>query len=375
MVSKSSAMGLMNERQERQSSLNNFFSEKSLASEEKYLDDNEIPQYSDASSLLSREQLNADDERVLNPVSDRSKQSDNDSEQDVPSVDKSVLLDKAGELGLAYEELGNSVQDLSYRLSDLSNPSSNSTAWWQQILANVPYLGGLVEPDSGRMLLNLGEEGYALLSGDIQSLYSYMGLMSNYTASKAPFWRFPLLLGVEPGVVTEAEDIMVGSRSSDLSDFINAAKNGSVDINSVEQEAIPLLNWMALQAGEQSTDLGENEDESNSNMVFAAAISDRTIFANSLTDGQAGNLVDSIKSIYELVKTAPDPQQEDIEKKIDDELLNIIDEDNRWGLTDNNLGRMVDNIERLEREWQQQIELLLREEREAEETALGDESV
>ena len=227
------------------------------------------------------------------------------------------------------------------------------------MLNNVPYLGGLVEPNSGRMLLNLGEEGYVLLTGDIQSLDEFILMMSQYAPDTSFFWNFPLLFGIEPSIVREAETIMIGSGDYDLEDFIQAAKTGSVDINSQETEAVALLNWMALQAGEQSTDIKENENAANSDLVFAAAISNNTIFANSFSDGRAENLVESIESIYELVETAPVAEQRNLSEILDDELLNIVNNDNRWGLTDNDLGRMVDNIERLEQEYQKKIERLL----------------
>ena len=280
-------------------------------------------------------------------------------------VDLSTFIDKAGEIGLNSEVLGQSVQDLSERLSDLSNPSSESTTWWNSLLQNVPYLGGLVEPDSGRMLINLGDEGYVLLTGDIQSIEDYKIWMSNLAPSTALFWKFPLLVGIDPSVVREAEDIMIGSRSSDLSDFINAVRTGSVDINGNETEAVPLLSWMALQAGEQSTDIGENANATESDLVFAAAMSDRTMFVDPMSDSTADRLVDSIRAIYELAKTAPVDQQRDIEEILEDELLDILIEDNRWGITDRDLDRMVNEIQDLERELQQDIDVLLAQEKEA----------
>ena len=332
--------------------------------------------YTNADSNLSMEELYEEDEMIFKRFgSNRDSQFDDNSEPVVPIVEVSIILEKAGEMGLDSEILSNSVQDLSEELSDLSNPSSESTAWWQSLLTHVPYLGGLVEPDSGRMLLNLGNDGYVLLRGDLQSMNDYMAVMSQYSQNTALFWQFPLLFGIEPSVVREAEDIMIGSRSSDLSDFIDAARTGSVDINGLEDEAVPLLRWMALQAGEQSTDIEENESATESDLVFAAAVSDRTMFVDPYSDSTADRLVDSIRSIYELVETAPVAEQRNIEERLNDELLDILSEDNRWGITDNALDRMVDKIERLKQEWQQQIELLLIEQTRAEATTEGSEEL
>ena len=337
--------------------------------------DNFKPHYSNADSLLSMEELDAQDDLIFQRYSsDRDSQSDGSLEPVVPIVETSTLLEKAEEMGLDSEILGNSVQDLSNELSDLSNPSSESTAWWQSLLTHVPYLGGLVEPDSGRMLLNLGDDGYALLRGDLQSMRDYMEIMSQYSQNTALFWQFPLLFGIEPTVAREAEDIMIGSRSSDLSDFIDAARNGSVDINGLETEAVPLLRWMALQAGEQSTDIEENANATESDLVFAAAISDRTIFVDPMSDSTADRLVDSIREIYSLVETAPVAEQRNVEEMLRDKLLDILSEDNRWGITDLDLDRMVDNIQDLEQELQQQIELLLTEQTRAEATTEGSEN-
>ena len=290
--------------------------------------------YSDSEAIYSNNQ-------VLKPDSDR--------EQEVPSIDKLVLLKQAGEMGLDYQELGTDVRDLSTQLSDISNASSESTTWWQSILNRVPYLGGLIEPEAGRLLLNVGD-GFALFTGDSQSILEYVFYLRVQSPNTSLFWEFPLLFGLEQGVVQEAEDIMVGSRNSDLTDFIDAARSGSVNVNDRSPEAVPLLNWMALQAGEQSTDIEENESASDSDTVFAAAISGRNIFVSPNSGGLADNLIESIKSIYELVETAPPDRQRDLEELLEDELLDIIEDDNRWGITDNDLRRMTTKIERLRRE-------------------------
>ena len=283
-------------------------------------------------------------------------------ESNIPTVDKSTLFEEAENLGLNHYEMGKSVRDLSAQLSDLGDVTSESNTWWQDILNNIPCLGGLIEPDSGRMLVNLGDDGYALLTGDAQSIYSYVSLMNQYSANQTQFWQFPMLVGLEQSIVREAETIMIGSRSYDLKSFIKEAKAGSISINDRETEAVPLLNWMALQAGEQSTDIAENAGATATDVTFAAAISGDTIFTDPQSDGKANRLVDNIKSIYQLVKTAPSAEQTKIEKSIDDELLDIIEEDNRWGLTDGDLSRMVDNVERLERDWERKIEALVRAE-------------
>lgn len=359
----------MNERQHRDSLLNNQrVGTGPITKYEQDLsgDGKSDSQYDALDSQLSLEQLEARDASVYDD-GETDLESLDDQEQLALGVDKSSLLDIADEMGLVYEEIGNSVQDLSIRLSDLSNPTSESIAWWQSLLNHVPYLGGLIEPDSGRMLLNLGDDGYILLTGDTQSLDSYIIEMSKHSGNTSFFWNFPLLIGLEQEVVREAETIMIGTRSYDLKSFLDEAKAGSVDINSYETEAVPLLNWMALQAGEQSTDIEENENANPSDLVFAAAISKDTIFTDSSSSGKADRLVDSIKSIYSLVETAPVTEQRNLEEMLDDELLDIIDDENRWGLTDNDLVRMVDNIERLEQDYQNQIERLLIEETKTEE--------
>ena len=288
---------------------------------------------SDSSGIYSNNQ-------VLKPDSDR--------EPEVPTIDKLTLLKQAGGMGLDYQELGTNVQDLSTQLSDISNASSESTTWWQSILNHVPYLGGLIEPEAGRLLLNIGD-GFVLFTGDSQSIQEYVFYLRGQSPNTSLFWEFPLLFGLSPEIVQEAEDIMVGSRSSDLTDFIAAAKSGTVDVNDREPEAVPLLNWMALQAGEQSTDIEENESASDSDTVFAAAISGRTVFVSPNSGGSVDNLIESIKSIYELVKTAPRESQRDLRELLEDELLDILEDDNRWGITDNDLQRMTTKIENLER--------------------------
>ena len=279
-------------------------------------------------------------------------------QQEVPSIDKSVLLKEAETMGLDYRELGTDVQDLSTQISDVSNVSSESITWWQSILNNVPYLGGLIEPEAGRLLLNVGD-GFALFTGDAQSIQEYVFYIREQSPNTSLFWEFPLLFGLEQNVVREAEDIMVGSRSSDLIDFIDAAKSGNVNVNDREQEAVPLLNWMALQAGEQSTDIGENESTNESDTVFAAAISGRSIFVAPNSGGSADNLIESIRSIYELVQTSPPEQQRDLREMLEDELLDIIEDDNRWGITDNDLRRMTTQIGSLEREIQRTIDSMM----------------
>ena len=54
---------------------------------------------------------------------------------------------------------------------------------------------------------------------------------------------------------------------------------------------------------------------------------------------------------------------------LEDELLDILEEDNRWGITNNDLDRMVDNIRKLEQQLQQNIDLLLAQETEGEQIA------
>ena len=110
----------------------------------------------------------------------------------------------------------------------------------------------------------------------------------------------------------------------------------------------------------------ENSSATSSDLVFAAAMSDRTIFVDPYSGGTADRLVDSIRSIYELVKTAPVAEQGNLEEMLEDELLDIISEDNRWGITDNDLDRMVDDIRDLEQQLQQNIALLLAPPTEAE---------
>ena len=359
----------MNEREHRQHNPRKADREEGIISQyERYRyggNQTDTTQYNDIGSQLSLEQLIAQEDDI-----DRSLRTSPEVEEEKidEAVDLSTFLNKAGEIGLSSKVIGKSVQDLSDELSDLSNPSPESTAWWQSMLQNVPYLGGLVEPNSGRMLINLGDEGYVLLTGDIQSIEDYKIWMSNLAPSTALFWNFPLLVGIDPGVVREAEDIMIGSRSSDLSDFIDAARTGSVNINGLETEAVPLLSWMALQAGEQSTDVEENSSATESNLVFAAAMSDRTIFVDPYSGGTADRLVDGIRSIYELVKTAPVAEQRNLEEMLEDELLDIISEDNRWGITDNDLDRMVDDIRDLEQQLQQDIDSLLAQEANASQT-------
>ena len=287
--------------------------------------------------------------------------------QSIPEIDPSIISSTAESIGLKYEEIGTSVADLSQRLTDTSSISSESASWWQSIMERIPYLGGLIEPESGRLLLNIGEGNFALVTGDIQSIQEYMLKMMAHSATTAFYWEFPLLFGLEPVIVQEAEDIMIGSRDSDLSDFIDAARSGSVDVNNLDSEAIPLLNWVALQAGEQSTDLGENESSSDSKTVFAAAISGRDIFVHPYSDGLADNLIESIESIYRLVETAPPNQQTEVEQLLDEEVLDIVNDDNRWGITDNDLRGMADRIKRLEQDVKRSIETLIAEQTEAEE--------
>ena len=55
---------------------------------------------------------------------------------------------------------------------------------------------------------------------------------------------------------------------------------------------------------------------------------------------------------------------------LEDELLDVVNDDNRWEVTDNDLGRMTDKIKGLQRELEQSIENLLVEESELEETVM-----
>ena len=108
-------------------------------------------------------------------------------------------------------------------------------------------------------------------------------------------------------------------------DLIDAARTGSVNINSNERETVPLLRWMALQAGEQSTDVEENESATESDLVFVAAVSDRTMFVDPYNDSTADRLVDSFNAIYSLVETAPVAEQSNLEEMLEDELLDILE--------------------------------------------------
>ena len=289
--------------------------------------------------------------------------------QPTAQIEPDTLSNTANEMGLSYLELGSDFQELSHKLTNISNISSESNSWWQTTMNDLPYLGGLVEPETGRLLLNLGNDKYALLTGDIQSIHDYMLLMREYSPSSAFFINYSLLSGLEPEVVNEAKDIMMGSRDSDLTDFIDAAKRGNVDINNQESEAVPLLNWIALQAGEQSIDIEENESASGEQTIFAAAISGSTMFVHPYSDGLADNLVESIESIYAIANIAPNNQQSELLEMLDLELLDIINDDNRWGITDNDLRRMTEQIEQLQRQLEQTIERLSLEEAEAEEAA------
>ena len=288
-------------------------------------------------------------------------------QESIPQIDPSIISSTAEELGLKHELIDASVADLSQRLTDTSNASSESVTWWQSIIDYIPYLGGLIEPESGRLLLKIGNGNFALFTGDIQSIHEYMLKMRDYSPNTAFYWEFPLLFGLKPEIVQEAEDIMVGSRNNDLTDFIEAARRGNVDLNDSEREAVRLLNWVALQAGEQPTDLGENESASDSETVFAAAISGSNVFVHPYSEGLMENLIESIKSIYQLVETAPQNQRKDVEQLLDEEVLDIVNDDNRWGITDNDLRGMADRIERLERDVEASIKSLIAEQTQAEE--------
>ena len=270
-------------------------------------------------------------------------------------IEPEILFDAAEEIGLSYSLLGSSFQELSQELTEISSVSAESTAWWQSTMSSLPYLGGLVEPETGKLLLNIGDGKYALLRGDLNSIQDYMSLMRQYSPTTAFFLNYSLLSSFDSRVVDEAKDIMMGSRNSDLTDFIRAAKFGNVDINNQESEAVPLLNWMALQAGEQPTDVEKDENGLGEQTVFTAAISGDTVFVHPYSDGLVDNLIESIESIYQLVRTVPDNRQDDLEMMLEDELLDIINDDNRWGITDNDLQRMTDEIERLQSELEQTI--------------------
>ena len=308
------------------------------------------------------EELDEDDEQILDLVTSKT----NKANQPTVQIESDTLSDVANEIGLTYIELGSDIKQLSNELTDIGNTSSESNSWWQSTMNDLPYLGGLVEPEAGRLLLNLGDNRYALLTGDRGSIQDYMLQMRQYSPTTAFFLNYSLLSSLEPEVVDSAKDIMMGSRDSDLTDFIDAAKRGNVDINNLESEAVPLLNWMALQAGEQSTDIKENQSASGEQTVFAAAISGDTMFVHPQSDGIADNLVESIESVYELVETAPNDRQDELLKMLDLELLDIVNDDNRWGITDNDLRRMTDRVERFGRELSQTIERLSSEETEAE---------
>ena len=308
------------------------------------------------------EELDKDDEQIFDLVASKTPRAN----QPTVQIESDTLSDAASEIGLTYIELGSDFQELSSELTSIGDTSSDAVAWWQSTMNDLPYLGGLVEPEAGRLLLNLGDDRYALLTGDRGSIQDYMLQMRQYSPSSAFFLNYSLLSSFDSGVVESAKDIMMGSRDSDLIDFIDAAKRGNVDINNLDSQAVPLLNWMALQAGEQSTDIKENQSASAEQTVFAAAISGDTMFVHPYSDGIADNLVESIESVYELVETAPNDRKSELLKMLDLELLDIVNDDNRWGITDNDLRRMTDRVERFQRELSQTIERLLREESEAE---------
>ena len=124
----------MNERQHR----DELFREKQPAEEgliAKYEKDryggqeHEAPYDKGIGSQLTPKQLEAQSAHLYQELPDNQITEGSPSERSLHSLALSTLQDKAGNLGLNTEELGKSVQDLSIRLSGLSNPSSESTAW------------------------------------------------------------------------------------------------------------------------------------------------------------------------------------------------------------------------------------------------------
>ena len=173
-------------------------------------DKSSTPYYAQTECNLPLEEILKEDERILQRFG-----SNNKKPEPPQKIDVSTLYDKASLLGLGFEKLGKSIQDLSSRLTNINDLSSETIEWWEALLSHVPYLGGIVEPNNGRILLNLGNEGYALLTGDSQSVFEYMEIMSQASNNTALFWQFPLLVGLEPDRAIEAEDLMLESGDKD----------------------------------------------------------------------------------------------------------------------------------------------------------------
>ena len=176
-------------------------------------DKSSTPYYAQTECNLPLEEILKEDERILKRFG-----SNNKKPEPPQKIDVSSLYDKASLLGLGFEKLGKSILHLSSRLTNIDDLSSKTIEWWEALLSGVPYLGGIVEPDNGRILFNLGNEGYALLTGDTQSVFEYMEMMSQASNNTALFWQFPLLVGLEPDVAIEAEDLMLKSGDKDALD-------------------------------------------------------------------------------------------------------------------------------------------------------------
>ena len=176
-------------------------------------DKSSTPYYAQTECNLPLEEILKEDERILKRFG-----SNNKKPEPPQKIDVSTLYDKASLLGLGFEKLGKSILHLSSRLTNIDDLSSETIEWWEALLSGVPYLGGIVEPNNGRILLNLGNEGYALLTGDSQSVFEYMEIMSQASNNTALFWQFPLLVGLEPDLALEAEDLMLKSGDKETLD-------------------------------------------------------------------------------------------------------------------------------------------------------------
>ena len=114
-----------------------------------------------------------------------------------PNFPAQKLAATAQNIRLEYIPLSTDIDQLALRLNQIAQVSPQAQIWWLSILGNLPLWNGLLDSESGRLILKTAEQEYALVEGNAEDLHRCLQAIPNITGTETKYQEYPLLRGLD----------------------------------------------------------------------------------------------------------------------------------------------------------------------------------